>query len=59
MSGSRWEPIGEPSHSDSLPVSAVAEDGPMWYALLFDPAKLTDAYAAGLADVVTTLATAS
>jgi hypothetical protein len=31
----------------------------MWYALLFDPAKLTDAYAAGLADVVTTLATAS
>lgn len=26
--------------------------GPMWYALLFDPGKLTDAYAAALTDAV-------
>jgi AcrR family transcriptional regulator len=26
--------------------------GPMWYALLFDPGKLTDTYAAALADAV-------
>ncbi|MEV4258191.1 TetR/AcrR family transcriptional regulator [Spirillospora sp. NPDC049652] len=30
--------------------------GPMWYALVFDAAKLTDAYAAELATAVTTLA---
>lgn len=30
--------------------------GPMWYALLFDPGKLTDAYAAALTDAVVAVA---
>jgi len=49
---------GEVSHpSDDLLIDLVF--GPMWYALLLDVSKLTDAYAAALTDAVATVARTS
>ncbi|WP_019630170.1 TetR/AcrR family transcriptional regulator [Actinomadura atramentaria] len=46
---------GEITHpDDDLLIDLVR--GPMWYALMFDPAKLTDAYAAALTDAVIAVA---